>query len=70
MQKVWTQEELDFFKKRQELLSTIPLTLAEGQKRISSYRRLDGCCCMVANKNQRNLSPGFEKNHKDQENIF
>ena len=25
MLKVWTQEELDFFKERQELLSTIPL---------------------------------------------
>jgi len=25
MLKVWTQEELDFFKERQELLSTIPI---------------------------------------------
>ena len=44
MLKVWTQEELNFFKERQKLLSTIPLATRKRTKIDKSYREgwMDG----------------------------
>jgi len=38
MLKVWTHEELDLFKKRQELLRTIPVATRRRTKADKSYR--------------------------------
>lgn len=70
MLKVWTQEELDFFKKRQELLSTIPVATRKRTKTDKSYREgwIDAVAWLQIKINEI-FHPDIEKNHNNKENI-